>query len=257
MVQPLQNPCQGFQFIDSPSAVLTLSNVLWETPIRAVAHDSCPLTVYAATSISTAVGDVIELGTYGNNGFIAADVELIVSGDSVVLLIASENVIQSCADLLWFTEWASKGRLIIESDSKIAVDWIKDQAIAPAFLSNFVKEIASTVSTEQVIVRWIPRWCNSEADKLAKEGIGNAEQNVNANSDDISKAKKMKEDIFKSHMSLSSRAFSCQTLRREHLPPGSVDSVSTYAQLQASQNEPPSCPEGTTATSFSPPCEGN
>lgn len=36
---------------DGPSAVLKLSNVLWETPTRAVSHDSCPLTVYAATSI--------------------------------------------------------------------------------------------------------------------------------------------------------------------------------------------------------------
>lgn len=36
---------------DSPSAVLSLSNVFWKTPTRAVSHDSCPLTVYVATSI--------------------------------------------------------------------------------------------------------------------------------------------------------------------------------------------------------------
>lgn len=36
---------------DSPSAVLSLSIVLWKTPTRAVSHDSCPLTVYVATSI--------------------------------------------------------------------------------------------------------------------------------------------------------------------------------------------------------------
>ena len=36
---------------DSPAAVLSLSNVLWKTPTRAVSHDSCPLTVYVATSI--------------------------------------------------------------------------------------------------------------------------------------------------------------------------------------------------------------
>lgn len=40
---------------DCPSAVLALSNVLWETPTRAVSHDSCPLTVYAATSIRFAI----------------------------------------------------------------------------------------------------------------------------------------------------------------------------------------------------------
>ncbi|XP_022742995.1 uncharacterized protein LOC111294092 isoform X2 [Durio zibethinus] len=125
---------------DSPSAVLRLSNVLWETSTRAVSHDSCPLTIYAATSISAAVEDVIGLGAQGNNGFIAADVErsslilcgkafsdingtkealatlsepvisargglplsarLLVSGDSVVLIFAPENVIRSFADLL-------------------------------------------------------------------------------------------------------------------------------------------------------------
>lgn len=36
---------------DSPAAVLSLSNFLWETPTRAVSHDSCPITVYAVTSI--------------------------------------------------------------------------------------------------------------------------------------------------------------------------------------------------------------
>lgn len=36
---------------DSPAAVLSLSNVLWKTPTRAVSHDSSPLTVYVATSI--------------------------------------------------------------------------------------------------------------------------------------------------------------------------------------------------------------
>ncbi|KAG4135831.1 hypothetical protein ERO13_D08G241300v2 [Gossypium hirsutum] len=125
---------------DSPSAILSLSRVLWETPTRAVSHDSCPLTVYTATSISTAVEDIIGLGAQGNNGFIAADIErsslilcgkafadingtklaltalsepvifargglplsarLLVSCDSVVLLFAPENAIQSYSDLL-------------------------------------------------------------------------------------------------------------------------------------------------------------
>ncbi|XVE62308.1 hypothetical protein DITRI_Ditri06bG0107700 [Diplodiscus trichospermus] len=129
---------------DSPSAVLTLSDVLWETPTRAVSHDSCPLTVYAATSISIATGEVVGLGAQGNNGFIAADVErsslilcgkafadtngvkealaalsqpiisargglllsarFLVSGDSVVLLFAPENAIHSFADMLVFED---------------------------------------------------------------------------------------------------------------------------------------------------------
>ncbi|XVF56539.1 hypothetical protein PTKIN_Ptkin06aG0129200 [Pterospermum kingtungense] len=129
---------------DSPSAVLALSDVLWETPTRAVSHDSCSLTVYAATSISTAIADVIGLGAQGNNGFIAADVErsslilcgkafadtngikealaalsepviaargglplpswLLVSGDSVILVFGPNSAIQSFADLLVFAD---------------------------------------------------------------------------------------------------------------------------------------------------------
>ncbi|GKV08889.1 hypothetical protein SLEP1_g20461 [Rubroshorea leprosula] len=125
---------------DNPSAILSLSNILWKTSTRAVSHDSCPLTVYAAASLSAAVTDAIGLRTQGNNGIIAADIErsslilcgkafsdvngtkealaalsgpiistrgglhlsarLLVSGDNVVLLFAPEDTIQSCADSL-------------------------------------------------------------------------------------------------------------------------------------------------------------
>uniref|UniRef100_A0A5B7BMC6 phosphoenolpyruvate carboxykinase (ATP) n=1 Tax=Davidia involucrata TaxID=16924 RepID=A0A5B7BMC6_DAVIN len=125
---------------DSPSAVLSLSSVLWRSPTRAVSHDSCPLTVYVATSISPSAGDVLGLGAQGKNGFIAADIErsslilcgkaftdangikealaalsgptissrgglplsagLIASGDSVFLLFAPEDTIQSCSNML-------------------------------------------------------------------------------------------------------------------------------------------------------------
>ncbi|KAL5769984.1 hypothetical protein ACOSP7_014138 [Xanthoceras sorbifolium] len=125
---------------DSPSAVLKLSSILWKTPTRAVSHDSCPLTVYVATSMSPGVIDAIGLVAQGNNGFIAADIErsslilfgkafsdangikealaalsgpiisargglllsarLLASSDSVILLFAPEDTIQSCADQL-------------------------------------------------------------------------------------------------------------------------------------------------------------
>ncbi|KAJ4721094.1 Phosphoenolpyruvate carboxykinase (ATP) [Melia azedarach] len=125
---------------DSPSAVLKLSSILWKTPNRAVSHDSCPLTVYVAASISPGVGDAVGLGDQGNSGFISADIErsslilcgkafsdvngikealaalsgpiitargglllsarLLVSCDSVILLFAPEDTIQSCANLL-------------------------------------------------------------------------------------------------------------------------------------------------------------
>ncbi|XP_038900683.1 uncharacterized protein LOC120087827 isoform X2 [Benincasa hispida] len=125
---------------DGPSSVLAFSNIIWETPSRAISHDSCPLTVYAAESISPGVGNSIGLGTGGDSGFIAADIErsmlilcgkafsnidgtketlvaisepvifargglplparLLVSGDSVILLFAPEDIIQSCAAFL-------------------------------------------------------------------------------------------------------------------------------------------------------------
>ncbi|BBG98502.1 hypothetical protein Prudu_007922 [Prunus dulcis] len=125
---------------DNPSAMLSLSHMLWETPTRAVSQDSCPLTVYVATSISPGIGESIGLGSKENDGFIAADIErsslilcgkafsdsnttkealaalsgpvifargglplsarLLVSGDSVVLLFAPKRTFKSCRDLL-------------------------------------------------------------------------------------------------------------------------------------------------------------
>ncbi|XP_077214386.1 uncharacterized protein LOC143849232 [Tasmannia lanceolata] len=124
---------------DNPSAALTLSNVLWRTPTRAVSHDSCPLTIYVATSISPSTVESIGLGSQANAGFLAADIErssiilcgkafadaertkdavaavaapvisargglplsgrFLVSGDSVILVFAPESTIQSCSEL--------------------------------------------------------------------------------------------------------------------------------------------------------------
>ncbi|KAE8659885.1 Beta-galactosidase 5 isoform 1 [Hibiscus syriacus] len=68
--------------------------------------------------------------------------------------------------------WAHKGRLIVESDCKSAVDWILSPITAPSLFSSLVKEIVSLILARAFIVRLIPRGCNWEADKLAKEGIG-------------------------------------------------------------------------------------
>ncbi|KAF3952012.1 hypothetical protein CMV_022388 [Castanea mollissima] len=146
---------------DSPAAVLSLSNVLWKTPIRAVSHDSCPLTVYVASSIGAGVGDTIGLGSQGTRGFIAADIErsslilcgkafsdtngikealaalsgkvisargglplsarLLVSGDSVILLFASEETIQRCTDSL------------VSADAGVI---LSSQGVAPFFQSG-------------------------------------------------------------------------------------------------------------------------
>ncbi|XP_056694591.1 uncharacterized protein [Spinacia oleracea] len=61
---------------DSPSALLPLSNLLWSASTRAVSHDTCPVTTYVASSISTeTIGSTIGLGSEGSMGFLAADIE--------------------------------------------------------------------------------------------------------------------------------------------------------------------------------------
>ncbi|KAH0469705.1 hypothetical protein IEQ34_001263 [Dendrobium chrysotoxum] len=45
---------------DSSSALLPLADVLWKTPTRAVSHDSSPLTVYIASSISGSYINIIQ-----------------------------------------------------------------------------------------------------------------------------------------------------------------------------------------------------
>ncbi|KAK1366341.1 Phosphoenolpyruvate carboxykinase (ATP) [Heracleum sosnowskyi] len=123
---------------DSPSSVLSLSKLLWRTPNRAVSHDTCPLTVYVASSISSSIEE--SLGIKGDIGFIAADTErsslilcgkafadangirealtalsepiiisrgglplsagLLVSRNLVMLLFAPEDILQNCSDVL-------------------------------------------------------------------------------------------------------------------------------------------------------------
>ncbi|KAE8693418.1 Polycomb group protein FERTILIZATION-INDEPENDENT ENDOSPERM [Hibiscus syriacus] len=123
-------------------------------------------------------------GAFSRVGRVAGIGGLLRDWNRVTLISFSENVgpshpylaelkaIKRDIDIFVSLEWLLKGRLIIESDCKLVVDWIKDQALVPVFLSNFVKEIVSIVSFRNFIVRWIPRSCNCEAGKLAKEGIG-------------------------------------------------------------------------------------
>ncbi|TVU15949.1 hypothetical protein EJB05_39493 [Eragrostis curvula] len=60
---------------DNPSAAMLLSKVLWKIPDRAISHDTSPLTIYAASSISSNVKTVLGSGIQYTNGFAAADIE--------------------------------------------------------------------------------------------------------------------------------------------------------------------------------------
>ncbi|KAE8685599.1 Transcriptional corepressor LEUNIG [Hibiscus syriacus] len=74
----------------------------------------------------------------------------------------------SCTHL----KWSEKGRLILESDSSNALNWIKNPEASPAVFVHLVKEIAKSVLDYNVITRHVQRCINWEADGLAKSGIG-------------------------------------------------------------------------------------
>lgn len=121
---------------DNPSAASSLHSILCRTPTR---NDAFPLTVYIASGVSATAWEYVGLGPNENGGFIAVDYEqstlilcgkafsdtsalkgalkaaaapaisassalplpawLLVHGESIVLLFASEKTVQSCPDL--------------------------------------------------------------------------------------------------------------------------------------------------------------
>uniref|UniRef100_A0A453CWS9 Phosphoenolpyruvate carboxykinase (ATP) n=1 Tax=Aegilops tauschii subsp. strangulata TaxID=200361 RepID=A0A453CWS9_AEGTS len=54
---------------------MSLSNILQKIPDRAISHDTCPLTIYVASSISTNVRNALGSGTQYANGVAVADIE--------------------------------------------------------------------------------------------------------------------------------------------------------------------------------------
>ncbi|KAM0934131.1 putative phosphoenolpyruvate carboxykinase (ATP) [Dioscorea sansibarensis] len=124
---------------DSSSAVFSLANILWTTSSRAISHDSCPVTVYIASSISSSVGDTLGLEAQASHGCAAVDIEssslilcgrtfsdtsavkkalgaltapivsarggiplcgrLLIAGDSVILLFGLDDILERCSDL--------------------------------------------------------------------------------------------------------------------------------------------------------------
>ncbi|KAE8715326.1 Cytidine/deoxycytidylate deaminase family protein [Hibiscus syriacus] len=82
------------------------------------------------------------------------------------------KAIKEGIDFFFASDWAMKGRLIIESDCKSVVDWISKQHPAPTFYSSLVEEIGAIISAMDIFLRLILRSCNMEANKLAKEEIG-------------------------------------------------------------------------------------
>ncbi|KAE8705342.1 putative 3,4-dihydroxy-2-butanone kinase [Hibiscus syriacus] len=86
--------------------------------------------------------------------------------------LAELKAIEKGIDFFLLSEWAMKGRLIIESDCKSVVDWILLPKSSPRFLRSLVQKIASLILEREIIVRLIPGSNNCEADTIAKQGIG-------------------------------------------------------------------------------------
>ncbi|KAE8687812.1 Beta-adaptin-like protein A [Hibiscus syriacus] len=122
-------------------------------------------------------GAVKSAGMKGGIGGILRDCNSIILSTFFVSVgpgpppLAELKAIKKGLDIFLSSDWAAKGRLILESDCKSAVDWIVLPNSVPSFFSSLVEDIVSLVHEKAIIIRWIPRGCNWEADKLAKDGI--------------------------------------------------------------------------------------
>ncbi|KAL4388297.1 hypothetical protein GQ457_09G027380 [Hibiscus cannabinus] len=63
-------------------------------------------------------------------------------------------------------------RLILESDSVNAIDWISNPSLCPLIFKDLVASCRIIIEVNSVILRYIPRHLNTLADELAKKGIG-------------------------------------------------------------------------------------
>ncbi|KAL4320117.1 hypothetical protein GQ457_18G008920 [Hibiscus cannabinus] len=63
-------------------------------------------------------------------------------------------------------------RLILESDSVNAIDWISNPSLCPLIFKDLVASCMIIIEVNSVILRYIPRHLNTLADELAKKGIG-------------------------------------------------------------------------------------
>ncbi|KAK8675161.1 hypothetical protein V6N13_033231 [Hibiscus sabdariffa] len=93
------------------------------------------------------------------------------SGSSTLAeILAIKFAIESFVNSGWFS--SSSSRLIIESDSKVAVDWISFPSSSNPTFSNLVQELNVYFINDRWMLRHIQRSQNTRADILAKSGIG-------------------------------------------------------------------------------------
>ncbi|KAL4278080.1 hypothetical protein GQ457_03G027180 [Hibiscus cannabinus] len=68
------------------------------------------------------------------------------------------------------SKWATNSRLMLESDSSLAVDWVLYLERCPSMFASLAQTVREVIDKYHVILRHIPRGCNVEVDALAKAG---------------------------------------------------------------------------------------
>ncbi|GMI95175.1 hypothetical protein like AT4G29090 [Hibiscus trionum] len=87
-------------------------------------------------------------------------------------ILAELKAIRTGLKLFLSSVWSSSGRLILESDCSVALEWIKGLTSYPLCYESIVRDIQSMVLDRNVICCLVSRIANCKADDLAKKGIG-------------------------------------------------------------------------------------
>ncbi|GMJ09324.1 hypothetical protein HRI_004601600 [Hibiscus trionum] len=85
--------------------------------------------------------------------------------------LAELLAIKKGVDIFLESRWATKHRLVIESDCKNVIEWIKGEATRPQAFASLVSDICLKIERFGMVLRLIPRAVNLTADSLAKAGI--------------------------------------------------------------------------------------
>ncbi|XP_039052541.1 uncharacterized protein LOC120194242 [Hibiscus syriacus] len=108
-------------------------------------------------------------GIGGLSRYLASISKAVGQGPPVLAeLLAIKQGISMFFDL----EVNKKNRLIVESDCKTALDWVKDPLLCPGPFLDLVGDIVSVIRERVIVFCCVKRSVNAKADELAKQGIG-------------------------------------------------------------------------------------
>ncbi|KAK8492261.1 hypothetical protein V6N13_003412 [Hibiscus sabdariffa] len=105
-----------------------------------------------------------------SNGLILLDFSHSIGAGSV--LLAELLAVKHAVEIFVKSLWAKRFRLIVESDSKCAVEWISSPLVVDPLFCKVVEDISSFFVEGRWFIRYIRREQNVSVDILAKSGIG-------------------------------------------------------------------------------------